>query len=47
MSWNLGIPIFDDGPAAEKLGHKVAEEVAEDEEHDCPRRASKPGADAE
>lgn len=47
MSWNFGVPVFDDGRAAEKLGHKVAEKVAEDKEHDCVRPVSEPGAYAE
>ena len=47
MSWDLRVPIFDDGPAAEELSHEVTEEVAEDAKHDCVGGVSKSGAYAE
>ena len=36
VAGGLGLPEFVDGRAAEELGQEVAEQVPEDEEHECP-----------
>ena len=44
MAWNLGVPILDYRRTAKELSDEIAEEVAEDKEHDCPCPVSKSDA---
>ena len=37
MAWNVWIPVLGRWGAGEKLGPKIAEQVAENEKHRCPR----------
>ena len=46
MAEDLGLPVLVDRSAAEYLRQEITENVAEDEEHDCPGGISEFGAHA-